>query len=180
MKKILTFFGITFLVLIIIVIAGVALVAIKGNKLDSESKAYVDTAFLPIVSDWNKEELIKRASPELMAVTKDGDLDKAMTNVDTSTPNILLSHDPSHWSNIVLKSKYNIDLQLSGHTHGMQFGLETKTLRWSPVKWRYPKWAGLYKEGKQMLYVNRGLGFLGFPGRVGIWPEITLLNLRPA
>ena len=109
---------------------------------------------------------------------KDGDLDKAMTNVDTSTPNILLSHDPSHWSNIVLKSKYNIDLQLSGHTHGMQFGVEIPGFKWSPAKYRYKEWAGLYTSQNSQIYVNRGLGHLGYAGRVGIMPDISILNIR--
>lgn len=108
-----------------------------------------------------------------------GSLEKALEGADADKFSILLSHDPSHWEAEVTRST-KIHLTLSGHTHGMQFGLETKTLKWSPVKWRYPKWAGLYSEGNQMLYVNRGLGFLGFPGRVGIWPEITLLRLQPA
>ena len=101
-----------------------------------------------------------------------------MTNVDTSIPNILLSHDPSHWSNIVLKSKYNIDLQLSGHTHGMQFGVEVPGFKWSPAKFRYKEWAGLYTSQNSQIYVNRGLGHLGYAGRVGIMPDISILNIR--
>ena len=109
---------------------------------------------------------------------KDGDLNKAMTNVDASIPNILLSHDPSHWSNIVLKSKYNIALQLSGHTHGMQFGIEIPGFKWSPAKYRYKEWAGLYQSSNSQIYVNRGLGHLGYAGRVGIMPDISILNIR--
>lgn len=89
---------------------------------------------------------------------------------------LLLSHDPSHFDAQVVHT--NIDLTLSGHTHGMQFGIERFGLRWSPVKFMYPKWAGLYQVGKQYLYVNRGFGYLGFPGRVGIYPEITSITLR--
>ena len=90
---------------------------------------------------------------------------------------ILLSHDPSHWDAEV-KVKYpDIDLMLAGHTHGMQFGLENPYFKWSPVQWMYKQWAGLYEEGKQKLYVNRGYGFIGYPGRVGILPEITLIEL---
>jgi hypothetical protein len=90
---------------------------------------------------------------------------------------ILMSHDPSHWD-AEIKPKYgDIDLTLAGHTHGMQFGIEIPGFRWSPVKYVYDKWAGLYESGKQKLYVNRGFGFIGYPGRVGILPEITLIEL---
>jgi predicted MPP superfamily phosphohydrolase len=90
---------------------------------------------------------------------------------------ILMSHDPSHWDAEV-KPKYgDIDLTLAGHTHGMQFGIEIPGFRWSPVKYVYDEWAGLYESGKQKLYVNRGFGFIGYPGRVGILPEITLIEL---
>lgn len=90
---------------------------------------------------------------------------------------ILLSHDPSHWTNQVRTEFPDIDLTLSGHTHGMQFGVEIPWLKWSPVQYIYKYWAGLYNEGKQYLYVNRGFGFLGYQGRFGILPEITLLEL---
>lgn len=90
---------------------------------------------------------------------------------------ILLSHDPSHWDAQVRKEYSDIDLMLSGHTHGMQFGLENPYFKWSPVQWMYKQWAGLYEEGNQKLYVNRGFGFIGYPGRVGILPEITLIEL---
>ena len=109
---------------------------------------------------------------------KDGDLDKAMIGVDDKLPTILLSHDPSHWRNAVLKSKYLIDLQLSGHTHGMQFGIEIPGFKWSPVSFRYKEWAGLYKESDKQIYVNRGLGHLGYAGRVGIMPDISILNIK--
>lgn len=91
---------------------------------------------------------------------------------------ILMSHDPSHFDLEIKTCDKKIHLTLSGHTHGMQFGIEIPGwIRWSPVKYRYPKWAGLYKENDRYLYVNRGLGFIGFPGRVGIWPEITVIDL---
>ena len=89
---------------------------------------------------------------------------------------ILMSHDPSHWDYQVKKEYKDIDLMLSGHTHGMQFGLENPYFKWSPVQWMYKQWAGLYEDGKQKLYVNRGFGFIGYPGRVGIMPEITVLE----
>ena len=90
---------------------------------------------------------------------------------------ILMSHDPSHWDAEVRPKYGDIDLTLAGHTHGMQFGIEIPGFRWSPVKYVYDQWAGLYEEGKQKLYVNRGYGFIGYPGRVGILPEITLIEL---
>ena len=108
---------------------------------------------------------------------KDGDLDAAMNLVDDSLPTFLLSHDPSHWSEVVLKSDYKIDLQLSGHTHGMQFGIEIPGFKWSPVKFRYKEWAGLYESVGKQIYVNRGLGHLGYAGRVGIMPDISVLNI---
>ncbi|PWG81993.1 metallophosphoesterase [Pararcticibacter amylolyticus] len=90
---------------------------------------------------------------------------------------ILMSHDPSHWEAEVRIKYPDIDLTLSGHTHGMQFGFELPGLKWSPVQWVYKQWAGLYEAGNQKLYVNRGFGFLGYPGRVGILPEITVFEL---
>jgi len=90
---------------------------------------------------------------------------------------ILMSHDPSHWDYQVKKEYKDIDLMLSGHTHGMQFGLENPYFKWSPVQWMYKQWAGLYEDNNQKLYVNRGFGFIGYPGRIGIMPEITVLEL---
>jgi predicted MPP superfamily phosphohydrolase len=104
-----------------------------------------------------------------------GDLAKA-TNGSSHIPfKILLSHDPSHWDEEVLNT--DIDLTFSGHTHGMQFGIERAGIKWSPGQYKYPRWGGLYKEGKQYLYVNRGFGYIGFPGRIGMPPEITLVQL---
>tara|TARA_Y100000782_G_C10188468_1_gene268466 strand:+ start:6134 stop:7402 length:1269 start_codon:yes stop_codon:yes gene_type:complete len=107
-----------------------------------------------------------------------GDLNKAKVGVENQPFKILLSHDPSHWDYQVLKEHKDIDLTLSGHTHGAQFGIELGNVKWSPVKYKYPRWAGLYKEGKQFLYVNRGFGYIGFPGRVGIPPELTVIKLK--
>ncbi|MDX2196817.1 MAG: metallophosphoesterase [Cytophagales bacterium] len=108
-----------------------------------------------------------------------GDLKIATQNIDNETFKILLSHDPSHWDEQVLKHEQKIQLTLSGHTHGMQFGIEIPGIvKWSPVKYKYPRWAGIYQVGEQILNVNRGFGFIGFPGRVGIWPEITHIILR--
>jgi predicted MPP superfamily phosphohydrolase len=107
-----------------------------------------------------------------------GKLTETLSKVPADAFKILLSHDPSHFDAQVLDT--DIDLTLSGHTHGMQFGIERFGIKFSPVSFKYRKWAGLYQVGKQYLYVNRGFGFLGFPGRVGIYPEITHFALRKA
>ncbi len=109
---------------------------------------------------------------------KHGDLKLALEGVDKNDFTILMSHDPSHWDHHVLPDEKNVHLTLSGHTHGMQFGIDIPGIKWSPVKYRYPRWSGLYEEQGQFLYVNRGFGFLGFPGRVGMWPEITVIELQ--
>lgn len=112
-----------------------------------------------------------------------GKLENAHAGTENYSFKILLSHDPSHWDvQVSQESKYkDIDLTLSGHTHGMQFGIEIPGfIKWSPAKYIYKHWAGLYKQDNQYLYVNRGLGFLGYPGRVGIWPEITVIELQKA
>ncbi|HVZ55809.1 MAG TPA: metallophosphoesterase [Chitinophagaceae bacterium] len=108
---------------------------------------------------------------------KYGDLRKAYQGAEGYPFKILMSHDPSHWDAQVRPEYADIDLTLSGHTHGMQFGVEIPGLKWSPVQYLYKEWAGLYEQGNQKLYVNRGYGFIGYPGRVGILPEITLLEL---
>jgi predicted MPP superfamily phosphohydrolase len=110
---------------------------------------------------------------------KYGDLRKATDGIENTSLKLLLSHDPTHWSSQVITSYKDIDVTFSGHTHGMQFGIEIPGwLKWSPAKFIYKHWAGLYQEGKQFLYVNRGLGYLGYPGRVGILPEITVIELK--
>ncbi len=106
-----------------------------------------------------------------------GDLSKALADITDIPFKILLSHDPSHWDEEV-SGKTNVDLTLSGHTHGMQFGINLKRMKWSPVKYKYPRWSGLYSEKGQILYVNVGIGYLGFPGRVGMRPEIALFELN--
>lgn len=106
-----------------------------------------------------------------------GDLNKALHGVDDQFT-LLMSHDPSHWDAETVNHSNKVDLTLSGHTHGMQFGIEIPGIKWSPVKYKYPRWAGLYENGSHKLYVNRGFGFLGLPGRVGIWPEITVIELK--
>jgi len=106
-----------------------------------------------------------------------GNLQKAYEGVDESHFKILMSHDPSHWDAEVRKHYSDIDLMLSGHTHGFQFGVEIPGFKWSPVQYVYKQWAGHYIEGRQQLYINRGFGFIGYPGRVGILPEITVIEL---
>lgn len=107
-----------------------------------------------------------------------GNIDAALAEVPGDAFKVLLSHDPSHFDEIVSKHETEIHLTLSGHTHGAQFGVEIPWLKWSPVQFKYSRWAGLYNEAKRHLYVNRGFGFLGFPGRVGIWPEVTVITLK--
>ncbi len=109
-----------------------------------------------------------------------GNLQKTLLGTKQNAFKILLSHDPSHWEEQVMNHATHIHLTLAGHTHGAQFGVEIPGFRFSPVQFRYKRWAGLYKENDRYLYVNRGLGFIGFPGRVGIWPEITVITLRKA
>ncbi|MCE2712549.1 MAG: metallophosphoesterase [Cryomorphaceae bacterium] len=121
------------------------------------------------VENWGKRGFVKH-----------GDLTKAIREVNSDDFTILLSHDPSHWEAVTLKEEKHIHLTLSGHTHGMQFGVEIPGFKWSPSKYLYPQWAGLYSQNDRHLYVNRGFGFLGFPGRVGILPEITVIELQKA
>ena len=108
-----------------------------------------------------------------------GDLDKASKAVKPEDFKILMSHDPTHWEKVAVNHPLHYHLTLSGHTHGMQFGIEIPGwIKWSPAKWRYKYWAGLYEQNKQIINVNRGFGYLAFPGRVGIWPEITVIKLK--
>ena len=136
----------------------------------------------------NKSEIIKinRSTIDLIGVEnwgsgfkQKGNLDIALANTKPNDFKILMSHDPTHWKEKVLTHKQHIDLTLSGHTHGMQFGIEIPgIIKWSPAKYRYKHWAGIYQELNQVINVNRGFGFLAYPGRVGIYPEITLITLQ--
>jgi uncharacterized protein len=110
---------------------------------------------------------------------KYGKMTEAYPGTEEIPFKILMSHDPSHWEGEVRGKYPDIDLTLSGHTHGMQFGVEIPGFRWSPVQYMYKQWAGLYEDEdqRQKLYVNRGFGFIGYPGRVGILPEITVIEL---
>ena len=111
--------------------------------------------------------------------SKYGDLNKAMEGVNTEDFKILMSHDPTHWQEIVLPENKDIQLTLSGHTHGMQCGIEIpEWLKWSPSQYIYKYWGGMYEEGGKYLNVNRGFGYHAFPGRLGVWPEITVIELK--
>ena len=109
---------------------------------------------------------------------KYGDLNKALADVSDEDFKILMSHDPSHWEAETLRHSKHVHLTLAGHTHGMQFGIEIPGFKWSPIKYIYPQWAGIYNEKNKYLYVNRGFGFLAYPGRVGILPEIAVITLE--
>lgn len=109
---------------------------------------------------------------------KYGDLNKASAGVPDDAFKILMSHDPSHWEGVTLDHDQHIHLTLSGHTHGMQFGIELFGFKWSPVKYVYKQWAGLYQQKERFLYVNRGFGFIGLKGRIGMWPEVAVITLK--
>ena len=113
-----------------------------------------------------------------MRFPKYGDLKKAHRGTEHIKNKLLLSHDPSHWKAQVTREYHDIDCTFSGHTHGMQFGIEVPGFKWSPVQYVYKQWAGLYQEKGQQIYVNRGLGFIGYMGRVGISPEISVFELE--
>ncbi len=117
---------------------------------------------------------------EMSRFPKYGRMDKAIVNTDDLPVKLLLSHDPSHWRAEVLPKYPQIDAMFSGHTHGMQFGVRTPDIQWSPIEYVYTEWAGLYREKHQQIYVNVGYGFLGYPGRIGILPEITIFTLKAA
>jgi len=119
------------------------------------------------VENWGRE----------LRFQKYGDIDKAKDGCLSEDVKLLLTHDPSHWDAHVLPNHKDIAVTFSGHTHGMQFGVEIPGFKWSPSKYLYKNWAGLYKQNQQQIYVNRGLGFIGYPGRVGILPEITVFEL---
>ena len=111
---------------------------------------------------------------------KFGDLEQAAIGTENVPVKLLLSHDPSHWRLKALDSNYHMDITFAGHTHGAQFGIEIPGWRWSPVNLRYKQWGGIYKKKKQILNVNTGIGFIGFPGRIGMPPEVGLITLKKA
>ncbi len=106
-----------------------------------------------------------------------GDLEKALKDIPDTGFTILLSHDPSHWDEEVTE-RTSVHLTLSGHTHGMQFGIRIGRFRWSPIQLKYPRWIGFYQQGKQYLHVNPGLGYIGYAGRIWIPPEISVITLK--
>ena len=137
----------------------------------------------------NEHVLLKRNKQQIALIgienwgagrfAKYGDMKKAVTGLENTdvVTKILLSHDPSHWEAEVRKDYRDIALTLSGHTHGMQFGIDIPGFKWSPVQYVYKQWAGMYQDENQYLYVNRGYGFIGYQGRLGMLPEITLIEL---
>jgi predicted MPP superfamily phosphohydrolase len=160
----------------------------KVKNLESLKKVHATLGWKLLM---NEHIVLKREDAEIAVIgienwganlnfPKYGDLKKAYAGAEKYPVKLLLSHDPSHWTAQVREEYKNIDITFSGHTHGFQFGIEIPGFRWSPSQYVYKQWAGLYQQEKQYLYVNRGLGFLGYPGRVGILPEITVMELVKA
>jgi uncharacterized protein len=155
----------------------------KEQNLETLIQAHKDMGW-NILLDEHKKLTVNNESIGILGMqnwgsgnfAKYGSLEKTLLRTEDFDIKLLLSHDPSHWRAQVV-GKTDIDAVFAGHTHGMQFGVEIGDFKWSPVKYRYPEWAGLYQEGKQQIYVNRGFGYLGYPGRVGILPEITIMTL---
>ena len=158
----------------------------KVDNLDALKKMHADMGWRLMM---NEHIVLERGADKIAIIgienwsakanfPKYGDMAKACAGLkEKNVPfKILLSHDPSHWHAQVIPEYGDVDLTLSGHTHGMQFGVDSKWFKWSPVQYMYKEWAGLYTEGKQNLYVNRGFGFLGYPGRLGVMPEITVFE----
>lgn len=160
----------------------------KAANLDALKKVHADMGWRLLMN----EHMILERNGEHIALLgienwgakgrfpKYGKMNEAHAGTENIAFKILMSHDPSHWDAQVRTDYPDIDLMLSGHTHGMQFGIENPYFKWSPVQWMYKQWSGLYEEGKQKLYVNPGFGFIGYPGRVGILPEITVIELGGA
>ncbi len=165
---------------------------VKWRSLDARNLNIENLKNLQTAMGWrllmNEHVVLERGGQEIALIgienwsakarfPKHGKMWEAYPGTEKYPFKILMSHDPSHWDAEVRPKYGDIDLTLAGHTHGMQFGIEIPGFRWSPVKYVYNQWAGLYEEGRQKLYVNRGYGFIGYPGRVGILPEITLIEL---
>ena len=161
--------------------------AAKDENFEAIKKVYGDIGFDLLL---NQNKKIKKGSSEIAIVGVEnwgknfkqaGDLNKASEGLTNEDFKILMSHDPSHWEYEVKNHDKNFQLTLSGHTHGLQFGIEIPgIIRWSPVQYVYKQWAGLYENLGRYIYVNRGFGFHAYPGRVGIWPEITIFELKKA
>jgi predicted MPP superfamily phosphohydrolase len=157
----------------------------KTQNLEALKKVHKDLGWRLLM---NEHVLLERGGTQIALLgienwgakgrfPKYGKMKEAYPGTEKIPFKILMSHDPSHWDAEVKINYKDIDLMLAGHTHGMQFGLENPYFKWSPVQWMYRQWAGLYEDDKQKLYVNRGYGFIGYPGRVGIMPEITVIEL---
>jgi predicted MPP superfamily phosphohydrolase len=157
----------------------------KSQNLENLKQVHADLGWKLLM---NEHVILEKGGEEIAIIgienwsakarfPKYGDMAKAYAGTEKYPFKILISHDPSHWDAQVRPHYGDVDLMLSGHTHGMQFGIEIPGFKWSPVQYVYKQWAGLYEEGKQKLYVNRGYGFIGYPGRVGILPEITVIEL---
>ncbi len=160
----------------------------KAENLDQLKAMHSEMGFRLMLNEKIEVETAPGESFELLGVenwglggfSKYGDLSKAMENSDSEKFQVLMSHDPSHWDAQVM-DKTKIELTLAGHTHGMQFGIEIPGfVKWSPAKYRYKRWGGLYREKDQYIHVNRGFGYIGFPGRIGMSPEITVIDLKKA
>lgn len=158
----------------------------KMANLDAVKQVHQDMGWNLML---NEHKLIEKNGQKIALVgvenwgtggfKKKGDLDKAGKGLNPEDFKILLSHDPSYWQEKIKTDPNNYQLTLSGHTHGMQFGIEIPGwFKWSPVQYRYENWAGIYEEFGRYINVNRGFGYLAYPGRVGIWPEITVIELR--
>lgn len=158
----------------------------KRNNLNDMKQVHADMGWNLLL---NEHRFVERAGQKIAVVgvenwgvggfKKAGDLDKAAEGLTEKDFKILLSHDPSYWGEIIKFDPKNFHLTLSGHTHGMQFGIEIPGwFRWSPVQYRYKYWAGIYEEFGRYINVNRGFGYLAYPGRVGIWPEVSVIELK--
>ncbi len=156
----------------------------KRNNLESVKKVHAQLGWRLLM---NEHVVLEKGGQQIALLgienwsakarfPKHGKMKEAYAGTEKYPFKILMSHDPSHWDAQVRPQYPDIDLALAGHTHGMQFGIELPWFKWSPVQYVYKQWAGLYEEGKQKLYVNRGYGFIGYPGRVGIMPEITVIE----
>ena len=156
----------------------------KQENFEAIKQFYKDIGFKLLL---NESQIISKNNEQIAIIGVEswgkppfkqyGNLKKAIKEVKTISYKILLSHDPTHWAEEVI-DKTNIVLTLSGHTHGMQAAFQYKNFQWSPIKYKFKHWAGFYKHNQQYLYVNRGLGWLGFPARIGMRPEITLIELK--
>lgn len=157
----------------------------KEQNLENLKKVHADLGWRLLM---NEHVVLEKGGEEIALLgienwsnkarfPKHGRMDLAHPGTEKYPFKILMSHDPSHWDGQVKTTYPDIDLMLSGHTHGMQFGIEIPGFKWSPVQYMYKQWHGLYEDGKQKLYVNPGYGFIGYPGRVGVMPEITMIEL---